>query len=146
MAEPCISQTQTLKNLGSIDLLGDRDGPALQRNVNHGSPPGGLHSALPLAQAHPGEPLKRPVGRVTSRLFGGGGQGKGAKSSYRFGALSPLSSYQLVIAYKGLPLASLISLFQYFSTSAAWNASEGGATVCPALLTILVKVSLFCRA
>src|ERR1700690_2659782 len=81
MAEPRISQTQTLKNLGSIDLLGDRDGPALQRNVNHGSPPGGLHSALPLAQAHPGEPLKRPAGRVTSRLFGGGGQGKSAMTA-----------------------------------------------------------------
>src|SRR5664279_2420814 len=125
MTERRVAQPQTPENLGSIDLLGDRHGSALQRNINHGSPPGGLHSALPVAQARSGEPLKRPAGRVTSRLGGGGGQGKGAKSSYRFGALSPLSSYQLVIAYKGLPLASLISLFQYFSTSAATLAGIG---------------------
>jgi hypothetical protein len=79
MTERRVAQPQPLENLGSIDLLGDRHGSALQRNVNHGSPPGGLHSALPMAQARPGELLKRPLSRKTSRLVSGGGQGKGAK-------------------------------------------------------------------
>src|ERR1019366_8623486 len=99
-----------------------RHGPALQRHINRGSPPGGLlHPALPLpeiafggaTQAASRPQYKPPVWRRWTR--------KGRHD----GALSPLSSYQLVIAYKGLPLASLISLFQYFSTSAATLAGIG---------------------
>ena len=60
MAEGRVTQSQTLENPGSVDLLGDRHGSALQCNINHGSPPGGLHSALPL--------LKRVRGSHSSGL------------------------------------------------------------------------------
>src|SRR5665213_3275726 len=85
MAERGIGQPQALEHLGSINLFGDRDGSALKRNVNHWSPPAGLHPAHSLvvcarsvakrmpfpgsstrALRYPSDPVKRPDGRNTS--------------------------------------------------------------------------------
>src|SRR5450631_898184 len=69
MPESRIAQSQPLENLGAIDLGIHHDGSTLKRNVNHGSPPVGLHQVLLGHSVAQGEPLKRPRGRNTSRPF-----------------------------------------------------------------------------
>ena len=78
MAIDRVAQLQTPQHFCAIDLGGRHGGSALERYINHGSPPRRLHPALPLTKRTSGEPLKRPEGRSTRRVFTDGGQGKGA--------------------------------------------------------------------
>jgi hypothetical protein len=47
MVKGDVAKAQAPENLTAVCLLRDHSGASLQRNINHGSPPGGLHSALP---------------------------------------------------------------------------------------------------
>ena len=69
MAIDSVAQLQTPQHSCAIDLGGRHGGSALQRYINHGSPPRRLHPALPLTKRASGEPLKRPAGRNTRLVF-----------------------------------------------------------------------------
>ena len=75
------------------------------------APPGRLHPAL-LGLSPSGEPLKRPAAATQAAC-----SRRWTRKGRRSGALSHGHQDQLVIANTGLPLASLISLFQYCSMS-----------------------------
>src|SRR6476661_7252573 len=92
--------------------------PATPRQPPVASP--SIASGSPWALRHCGELLKPPAGRGTSRLSAGGGN----KERAPCGALSSLFD-QFVIAKTGLPLASLISFVQVFSTSLTTLAGIG---------------------
>src|SRR5579864_2940457 len=64
------------------------DQPGRRSRLNHPATPHRprvasrwIASGSPWAFRRSGEPLKRPRGRITSHLFGGGGQGKGATAA-----------------------------------------------------------------
>ena len=92
-----------------------RDARTLQRYVNHGPPPGRLHPGSP----GPFPPLWRAtqaacLAAAQAASLSARGHSERAPSAAPF---QLQSSDQLVIAKMGLPLASLISLAQVFSTS-----------------------------